>query len=70
MTQSGKSGQLSKSLAMTQSGKSGQLSKSLAMTQLGKSGQVQEGLKIYINLPQVSSLPKPNWVKWRKVSTF
>ena len=57
MMQSGKSGQLSKSLAMTQSGKSGQLSKSLAMTQSGKSGQVQEGLKIYINLPQVSSLP-------------
>ena len=27
------------------------------MTQSGKSGQVQEGLKIYINLPQVSSLP-------------
>ena len=34
---------------MTQSGKSGQLSKSLAMTQSGKSGQVQEGFEnIYI----------------------
>ena len=51
--------QLSKDFreCMTPSGKSGQLSKSLAMTQSGKSGQVQEGLKIYINLPQVSSLP-------------
>ena len=36
-----------------------QLSKDFreCMMQSGKSGQVQEGLKIYINLPQVSSLP-------------
>ena len=42
---------------MRKSGKTGKLSKRLAMTQLGKSGQVQEVVKICINLPQVSSLP-------------
>ena len=40
------------------------------MTQLGKSGQVQVGLKIYINLPQVSSLPNVIYNESKKSEIF